>query len=94
MPSPRTLRTMPRDPLRTARVVAGTTAGTLLVTAGLVMLLTPGPGIIAIAAGTALLARHHEGVARLRTRWVDRIRRGAVDAPPAGGAPAADPDAA
>lgn len=65
---------MPTDPLRTARVVAGTTVGVALVGAGLVMLVTPGPGLLAIAAGTAVLSRHHAAVARLRGRWTDRLR--------------------
>lgn len=70
----RTLRNMATDPLRTARVVAGTTVGVALVGAGLIMLVTPGPGLLAIAAGTAVLSRHHAGVARLRGRWGDRLR--------------------
>lgn len=65
---------MPTDPLRTARVVAGTTVGAALVVAGAVMLVTPGPGLIAIAAGTAILSRHSAGVARFRARWADRLR--------------------
>jgi hypothetical protein len=73
---------MPTDPLRTARVVAGTTVGVALVGAGLIMLVTPGPGLLAIAAGTAVLSRHHAGVARLRSRRSERLRRPAPGTPP------------
>lgn len=65
---------MPTDPMRTARVVAGTALGVLLVGAGAVMLVTPGPGLLAIAAGTAVLSRHHSAVARFRDRWAHRLR--------------------
>ena len=81
---------MPTDPLRTARPVAGTTVGSILVVAGVVMLVTPGPGLIAIAAGTAVLSRHHAGVARFRARWADRLRTARpgsrADGPTPGGA--------
>lgn len=92
--SSRTLSGMAKDPLRTARVVAGTAFGSILVGAGLVMLITPGPGLLAIAAGSAVLARHHPGVARLRTRWAARLRRATDGTGPASGAGATDPDPA
>ncbi|MGA0829982.1 MAG: PGPGW domain-containing protein [Nitriliruptoraceae bacterium] len=65
---------MATDPLRTVRVAAGTALGVVLIGAGAVMLVTPGPGLLAIAAGTAVLSRHHAAVARLRGRWADRLR--------------------
>jgi hypothetical protein len=48
------------------RMLADTIVGYVLVAGGLIMLLTPGPGLIAIVAGLAVLARHY--------RWADRIR--------------------
>jgi len=48
---------------RTVRVVAGFG----LVTAGVAMLALPGPGLVTIAAGVALLARD--------LRWADRLRQ-------------------
>lgn len=68
---------MPRDALRTARMVAATGLGLILVGAGAVMLVAPGPGVLAIAAGTTVLGRYHPAVARLRTRWVARLRTAA-----------------
>lgn len=65
---------MPTDPLRTARVVGGTALGVALVGAGAVMLVTPGPGLLAIAAGTAVLSRYHPAAARFRDRWAGRLR--------------------
>ena len=82
---------MPTDPLRTARVVAGTTVGVALVGAGLVMLVTPGPGLLAIAAGTAVLSRHHTGVARFRARWADRLRSAAPGRDPSDPSDPSDP---
>lgn len=55
---------------RATRVVAITVVGTVLVVAGLVMLLTPGPGLVAIAAGLAVLAREFTWARRL----LERIR--------------------
>ncbi len=48
---------------RTGRVVAGFA----LVAAGVAMLALPGPGLLTIAAGLALLARD--------LRWADRLRQ-------------------
>lgn len=55
---------------RATRFVATTVVGAVLVLAGLVMLLTPGPGLVAIAAGLAVLAREFDWARNL----LDRIR--------------------
>ena len=55
---------------RATRVVVITVVGTVLVLAGLVMLVTPGPGLVAIAAGLAVLAREFAWARRL----LERIR--------------------
>lgn len=56
------------------RMVADTIVGYALVAAGLVMLVTPGPGVLAIVAGLAVLARHYRWAERLRRATVARIR--------------------
>ena len=50
-----------------ALTIAG---GFALLAAGTVMLVTPGPGWLAIAGGLALLAREYEWA----RRWRDRLR--------------------
>lgn len=68
--------TPPREPTRRAAKGALLTrlarliGGTILIVLGLVMMVTPGPGLIAIAAGLALLA---EDVPFAR-RLLDRVR--------------------
>lgn len=56
---------------RAGRLVATTVLGAVLLAAGLVMLVTPGPGLVAIAAGLAVLAREFAWARRL----LDRVRR-------------------
>ncbi|HVQ43954.1 MAG TPA: PGPGW domain-containing protein [Candidatus Saccharimonadia bacterium] len=53
-------------------------SGGVLVLAGLVMLVTPGPGLLAIAAGVALWAREYDWAKRLLERVRGEIakRRG------------------
>ena len=58
-------------------------SGFLLTAAGLVMLVTPGPGVVAIALGLALLGSEYEWARhwreRLRdkgTKLADRLHRG------------------
>lgn len=51
-------------------MVATTVIGTMLLAAGLVMLVTPGPGLLAVAAGLAVLAREFAWARRL----LDRVR--------------------
>ena len=55
---------------RATRVVVITVVGTVLLLAGVVMLVTPGPGLVAIAAGLAVLAREFTWARRL----LERIR--------------------
>jgi hypothetical protein len=43
-----------------------------LITIGAVMLVTPGPGWLAIAAGVSLLAKEYDWA----RRWHDRLREG------------------
>jgi hypothetical protein len=62
-------------------LVITTVLGGVLVAAGIVMLVTPGPGILTIAAGVALLARHHDWARRLRDRAVARLRRATPGTP-------------
>jgi hypothetical protein len=59
---------------RSGRVVADTAIGYVLLGAGIVMLVTPGPGIVAIVAGLAILARHWAWAERLKHAVIGRIR--------------------
>ena len=56
------------------RLVADTVLGYLLLIAGVVMLLTPGPGIVALVAGLAVLGRHYRWAQRVRGLVMSRIR--------------------
>lgn len=64
---------------RVTSVVATLVIGTILIVAGLVMLVTPGPGLLAIAAGLAVLAREFRWarrlLARVRARITEQVRR-------------------
>jgi drug/metabolite transporter (DMT)-like permease len=55
------------------RVVVETCAGLLLLLAGIVMLVTPGPGVLAMLAGLVLLARHVRWVRRLTSKARERL---------------------
>ena len=55
---------------RGTRIVADTVLGYVILAAGIVLLVTPGPGILVVIAGLALLARHY--------RFADRLRRAAM----------------
>ncbi len=59
---------------RAASVVGVSVAGTMLIVAGLVMLVTPGPGLLAIGAGMALLGREYRWARRLLDRARARLR--------------------
>jgi hypothetical protein len=48
------------------RLVIATIIGWAFVALGLVMLVTPGPGLLALATGMAVLSRHYH--------WADRVR--------------------
>lgn len=60
---------------RIGSLVAVSVTGTLLIVAGVIMLLTPGPGLLAIAAGLAVWAREFRWARRLLNRARDRIAR-------------------
>lgn len=60
-------------------LIVTTVLGGVLLAAGIVMLVTPGPGILTIAAGVALLARHHGWARSLRDRARSRWRRDQPD---------------
>lgn len=65
---------MRRFLFRGTRVVLHTVVGAVLVTAGVVMLLTPGPGIVTIVVGLAVLAREYRWADRLKRRLLGRVR--------------------
>ena len=60
--------------------MAVSVVGSLLVVAGLVMLVTPGPGLLAIIAGLAVWAREFRWARRMldraRQRVAERLGRG------------------
>ena len=51
-----------------------TLTGGALVLVGVVMLITPGPGLLTIAAGLAVLGREYKWARRLLERVRERIR--------------------
>jgi UPF0716 family protein affecting phage T7 exclusion len=59
---------------RGTRVIAETVLGYLLLVAGAVMLVTPGPGIVTIVAGLAVLSRHYHWADHLKRASLARIR--------------------
>lgn len=59
----------------TTKVVV-TTIGTLVLVAGIVMMVTPGPGIVGIALGLAILATEYEWA----DRWLVKARQKAHEA--------------
>ncbi|MCB1865350.1 MAG: hypothetical protein KDG50_07940 [Chromatiales bacterium] len=65
-------------------------SGSALITAGLVMLVTPGPGLLVLVVGLALIGQEFRVVARLLDRgelllraWAGRIHAWWVRTPPA-----------
>lgn len=56
------------------RIVRITSGGTLLL-AGTIMLVTPGPGLLTIAAGLHVLSKDMPVAARLKESMVARVRR-------------------
>jgi UPF0716 family protein affecting phage T7 exclusion len=81
---------------RVPRLVAETVIGWLLIVAGIVMLVTPGPGLVALLAGLAVLARHYRWAEWLKVRTLTRVHDSATRlrahraARRAGGEPEAD----
>lgn len=59
---------------RLSRVVAISVAGGVLIVAGVVMLVTPGPGILSIVAGLAILAHEFNWAERLKSDLIARVR--------------------
>ncbi len=60
--------------LRGSRVVLHSVVGGVLVVAGLVMLVTPGQGIVTLVLGLAVLAREFRWADRLKHLLLDRVR--------------------
>ncbi|HUK36625.1 MAG TPA: PGPGW domain-containing protein [Vicinamibacterales bacterium] len=58
--------------MRTLRI----TGGFALLVLGVVMVVTPGPGWVAIAAGVSLLAKEYDWARRWRDRLQGRLRAG------------------
>ncbi|GAA1578625.1 hypothetical protein GCM10009678_71640 [Actinomadura kijaniata] len=75
------------SPLRLARKVAVTVAGIALIIAGIVMMVLPGPGVVAILAGLGLLGTEYPAARRasdkltgyLRAAW-RKVKRSKNDA--------------
>lgn len=61
---------------RLSSIVAVSVVGTLLLAAGVVMLVTPGPGLLAIIAGLAVWAREFRWARSLLDRARQRLRGG------------------
>jgi uncharacterized protein (TIGR02611 family) len=59
----------------TTKVVI-TTVGSLVIIAGLVMMVTPGPGIVGVVLGLAILSTEYEWA----ERWLTKARKKAHDA--------------
>lgn len=59
---------------RAARWLAVSTVGATLVVAGIAMLFVPGPGLLVIAAGLAVLSIEFLWARRLREETLSRIR--------------------
>jgi uncharacterized protein (TIGR02611 family) len=59
---------------RTSSIVAVSLSGTLLIIVGVVMLVTPGPGLLLIIAGLAVWSREFAWARRLRDLARRRIR--------------------
>lgn len=56
---------------RIARIASGST----LLLAGTIMLVTPGPGLLTMAAGLSVLAKDVPAAARLKDKLAARIRK-------------------
>lgn len=67
-------RAVVRFILRSGKRIGVTIGGFSLVLAGGVMLVTPGPGLLAIVAGLAILASEYAWARRMLDRVKDRAR--------------------
>jgi uncharacterized protein (TIGR02611 family) len=63
---------MARHPIVKLGIVLG---GSLLLVGGVIMLVTPGPGLVGIAAGLAVLGQEYHWARRLLERVRERIQR-------------------
>lgn len=69
---------MKRILVRASRLVAVSTAGSVLLGAGVVLLFTPGPGLLLLIAGMAVLATEFAWARHLRDRLVARANEARV----------------
>lgn len=65
---------MGRHLAASGRVLWHTVLGGALLAAGVVMLVTPGPGIVTIVLGLAVLAREYAWADRAKRAILDRVR--------------------
>ncbi len=68
------MKRLAREVWRQAWRAGVAVVGGILVIAGIAMLVLPGPGILAIVAGLALLALEFDAARDLRDRVVGRLR--------------------
>jgi hypothetical protein len=64
---------------RVPRLVVETVIGWALIAVGLVMLVTPGPGLVALFAGVAVLARHYRWAVWVRSWAAGRVHDTATE---------------
>jgi hypothetical protein len=67
-------RVEPRTRLRLVRKIAVAVGGVLLILAGIVMMVLPGPGVVAILAGLGLLGTEFPAARRVSERVQGYIR--------------------
>ncbi|XVQ15441.1 PGPGW domain-containing protein [Spirillospora sp. CA-255316] len=67
-------RVQPRTRLRLVRKIAVAVGGVLLILAGIVMMVLPGPGVVAILAGLGLLGTEFPAARRVSERLQGYIR--------------------
>jgi len=60
--------------LRTARLIVVTVVGTVVLIAGIIMLVTPGQGVLTILAGLGILGSEFPWAQRLLHRILDELR--------------------
>jgi hypothetical protein len=80
------LASEPLDPVRLVRRLAIGVIGLTLVIVGLAMVVLPGPALLVVPAGLAVLALEFEGARRLLRRLRASLPQGIADALPAPGA--------
>jgi uncharacterized protein (TIGR02611 family) len=70
------VRAVVRFILRSGKRIAVTVVGFVLLAGGLVMMVTPGPGILVIIAGLAVLATEYAWARRTLDRTKERAKQG------------------